>query len=114
MKNESDIASVRKPHRPRKRVLASKAISEFDQPVGGHFAGLNSNFFTAPARPRGGAPFGNKNALRHGRHTRQMRAFRAEVRAHIRESRTLTTTLKRLLREAIGDIHAVLDDRRIS
>jgi hypothetical protein len=68
-------------------------------------AGLNSNF-CSPSRPRGGAPFGNSNALRHGRYTREQRAFRAEVLAHLRDSKMLIAAVKRLLREATGDIPA--------
>jgi hypothetical protein len=36
-----------------------------------------------------GAPFGNRNAFKHGDHTRERRAFYAAVRAHIRQGRTL-------------------------
>jgi hypothetical protein len=114
MENESDIATLKKLYRPRKRVLVPKAISKSSQPVGTIFSRLNSNFFTPPPRPKGGAPFGNRNALRDGHHTRQMRTFRAEVRAHVRESRNLVAAVKRLLREAAGDIRADADDPRIS
>lgn len=41
------------------------------------------------AKRRPGAPKGNRNALKHGLRTREMDAFRAEVRAHIRETRAL-------------------------
>ena len=38
-------------------------------------------------RNKGGAPHGNQNRLVHGRYMREMREFRARVRAHIREAR---------------------------
>jgi len=41
-----------------------------------------------PPRKRG-APFGNKNALKHGKRTREMRALRADIRAHIAKGRAL-------------------------
>ena len=36
-----------------------------------------------------GAPFGNRNALKHGKRTQEMRALRAEIRAHIQRGRAL-------------------------
>ena len=41
----------------------------------------------APPKRRPGAPKGNKNAWKHGARTREMDELRAEVRAHIRETR---------------------------
>jgi hypothetical protein len=40
-----------------------------------------------------GAPFGNKNALKHGKRTREIRALRAAVRAHILRGRALVATV---------------------
>lgn len=39
------------------------------------------------AARRPGAPLGNRNALKHGRRTREMDAFRARVRANARRIR---------------------------
>jgi hypothetical protein len=36
--------------------------------------------------PGSGAPAGNRNALKHGRHTNEMLKFRRAVRALLRES----------------------------
>lgn len=45
---------------------------------------------TIPEPRRGpGAPPGNHNALKHGRHTAQMRALRAEVRLAVAKARSL-------------------------
>jgi uncharacterized protein YjcR len=38
----------------------------------------------------GGAPLGNKNALRHGRYSAEAVAFRQAIRALLRDSRELT------------------------
>lgn len=46
-----------------------------------------------PTPRRRGAPLGNKNALKHGRFTREMKALRAEIRAHIYRSRALVRQL---------------------
>jgi hypothetical protein len=43
----------------------------------------------APARRGPGAPFGNRNAVKHGRHTAEMRALRAEVRFAVLKARAL-------------------------
>jgi hypothetical protein len=40
-----------------------------------------------------GAPFGNRNAFKHGGRTRERRALRAEIRNHIRRSRELIEAL---------------------
>jgi hypothetical protein len=39
------------------------------------------------SKPRGGAPLGNRNALKTGRYTAQMRALRNEVRAILSDTR---------------------------
>ena len=44
--------------------------------------------------PGSGAPRGNKNALKHGRHTREALAERRRVRDLIRQSRELIEKLK--------------------
>jgi len=51
-----------------------------------------------PQINKGGAPRGNSNALKTGSHTREMRAFQAEVRAHIRRSRALIAWARQLCR----------------
>ena len=45
------------------------------------------------ARVRRGAPCGNRNALKHGKYTRERRALYAEIRDHIREGRALTAAI---------------------
>lgn len=47
----------------------------------------------AAARCGPGAPYGNANALKHGKYTRERRALLAEIRAHIREGRALTAAI---------------------
>lgn len=110
MENENHIAIRRKPFRPRKRVLVPRANRKVNQSLVGGAAELNSNFFDAPSGSRRGPPVGNKNALRHSRYTREMRAFRAEVRAQVRDNWNLVAALKRMLREATGDIRAGASD----
>ena len=47
-----------------------------------------------PKTPRKrGAPPGNQNALKHGKFTRERRAFRAAIRAHIERGRALIAEL---------------------
>lgn len=41
-----------------------------------------------------GAPPGNRNAVKHGKYTRERRALYAEIRAHIREGRALTAAIE--------------------
>jgi hypothetical protein len=43
----------------------------------------------AKSKPKGGAPLGNRNALKTGRHTAQMRALREEVRSILSGTQTL-------------------------
>ena len=45
-----------------------------------------------PPRKRGAQP-GNQNAYKHGKYTRERRAFRAEVRAHIRRGREILSEI---------------------
>src|SRR6185312_7901017 len=40
------------------------------------------------------APAGNRNALRHGKYTRDAFAFRAEICAHLRRSRAILAWLR--------------------
>jgi hypothetical protein len=42
-----------------------------------------------------GAPFGNHNAFKHGKFTRQRRALYADIREHIRRGRALIKALAR-------------------
>ena len=39
------------------------------------------------------APFGNRNAFKHGRFTRERRALYADIRAHVRRGRVLMETI---------------------
>jgi len=43
----------------------------------------------APARRGSGAPLGNRNAVKHGRRTAEMRALRAEVRLAVQKAKAL-------------------------
>lgn len=60
--------------RPRKRVLIPPSQRQASEAA------------EAPPRRRGAQP-GNHNALKHGCCTRAMKAFKAEIRAVVRESR---------------------------
>jgi hypothetical protein len=79
----------------RKRTLAPRPIAQSAQGFGLHSAELNSknekNFsaHTEQLSKRHGAPPGNRNALRNGKHTREHRALYAAIRAHIREGQAL-------------------------
>jgi hypothetical protein len=53
-----------------------------------------------PGPRRRGAPLGNRNALKHGRYTRERRALNAEVRAYIKKTRALAAYLTALARAA--------------
>ena len=48
-----------------------------------------------PRRAKRGAPFGNRNAFKHGKFTRERRALYADIRAHIRRGRTLIAAFER-------------------
>ncbi len=50
-----------------------------------------------PRKGRGkrGAPFGNRNAFKHGKFTRERRALYADIRAHIRCGRALIAAFER-------------------
>lgn len=52
-------------------------------------------------KSKGGAPKGNKNALRHGRHTAELRARRARL-----------ADLRRSARAVIAQVEAWVDERR--
>lgn len=55
---------------------------------------LNSDFREVPPpRHKGGAPKGNRNALKHGTHTADRRALFAALQAHIDEGRALLAVL---------------------
>lgn len=43
---------------------------------------------------KNGAPFGNTNAFKHGRFTRERRAFYAAISAHIRQAREILDALR--------------------
>jgi protein tyrosine/serine phosphatase len=59
---------------------------------------LNSDFREVPPPPhKGGAPNGNRNALKHGTHTRDRRALFAALNAHIAEGRALLGAFKSTL-----------------
>jgi hypothetical protein len=52
------------------------------------------------SKPRGGAPLGNRNALKTGRHTREMREMRRRVRSLLNDSRKLLDSLGSLSAKA--------------
>ncbi|HET7334697.1 MAG TPA: hypothetical protein VFI93_06215 [Rhizomicrobium sp.] len=43
-------------------------------------------------KPKRGAPYGNSNALKHGKFTQERRSLYAEIRSHVREGRALMET----------------------
>jgi len=45
-----------------------------------------------PPRKRGAQP-GNQNAYKHGKYIRELRAFRADIRAHIRRGREILSEI---------------------
>src|SRR5437762_10598029 len=84
----------------RKRTLTPGAIRTAQQRLTPTLAGLNSKIFegclpeSGKIQPKRGAPFGNRNALKHGRYTREMFAFRAEVRMRLRETRAVIASAR--------------------
>lgn len=50
---------------------------------------LSKNKGLIKSKPKGGAPLGNRNALKTGRHTREMREMRRWVRGILDDSRNL-------------------------
>lgn len=52
------------------------------------------------AKSKGGAPRGNRNALKTGRHTREMREMRCRVRSLLNDSRKLLDSLGSLSAKA--------------
>jgi uncharacterized protein YjcR len=52
----------------------------------------------AKSKPKGGAPLGNRNALKTGRHTAQMRALRKEVWTILSDGRALLRNLNDIVR----------------
>jgi hypothetical protein len=67
----------------------AQLVQAFDRNVGGLNAKISLPPPSPPKKSKGGAPFGNRNALKHGGRTRARHAFLAEVRAYIREGRAL-------------------------
>src|SRR5689334_3485031 len=76
-----------------RRAALRKAILERAQGLAPKMTELNSDFLPLPPSPRG-APKNNRNALRHGIHTRERRALFAELKAHIAEGRALLAAFK--------------------
>ncbi|HVP84934.1 MAG TPA: hypothetical protein VMS78_09445 [Rhizomicrobium sp.] len=52
------------------------------------------------SKPKGGAPLGNRNALKTGRHTREMREMRRWARGILDDSRKLLDRLGSLSAKA--------------
>jgi hypothetical protein len=107
----------------RKRTLTPRTIRKAEQAFGTTMAELNPDFSrplpAAIEQPRGrGAPKGNRNRLIHGKYARHVLAFRARVRAHINEARTLIAATRKLLRRDpdgiawFGDIREVPGDAK--
>ncbi len=57
---------------------------------------MRKRLLIPPTLRRRGAPLGNRNALKHGRCTRERRALYADVRAYIEQSRALAAHVKSL------------------
>src|ERR1700743_2316952 len=86
----------------RKRMLTPRAITKAHQAVDAGPAELNENFLHPLPRAiqqtrRRGAPRGNTNRLVSGKYTGDVLAFRARIRAHIREARVLVEEARRLI-----------------
>jgi len=89
-------AAKRLARRPgRKRSRETKAIRQCSQPFNPHIPELNPKFRESP-HPRGGAPLGNKNRLTHGGYTQERQALWADVRALVKEGRTLVREVREL------------------
>jgi hypothetical protein len=58
---------------------------------------LNRDFRHSLPPPRGGAPLGNKNRVKHGRHGREVVHLRAQVRAFVRDAKAASGFAKRAL-----------------
>jgi len=88
----------------RKRTLTSKPVRQVCQRLTTELAELNSKIFERMSGHVGevglkaGAPPGNRNALKKGTYTREMFAFRAEVRACVRESHEAVAQARGVLR----------------
>jgi hypothetical protein len=61
---------------------------------------MRKRVLVPPSPRRRGAPLGNRNALKHGRFTRERRALNAEVRAYIKKTRALAAYLTTLAQAA--------------
>jgi hypothetical protein len=107
----------------RKRRLTPRTIQKAEQALGPDAAELNPDFShplssAIPQSRKRGAPAGNENRLIHGKYARETAAFRACVRAHIREARALIAASCKMLRgdpEGIawfGDIREVPGDAK--
>lgn len=72
------------PHQKKSKTTSGR----FSRPVNG----------LAKSKPKGGAPLGNRNALKTGRHTAEMRALRKEVQTILSDGQALLRNLKDSLR----------------
>jgi hypothetical protein len=99
-------------------VLTPRAIPKAEQAVDTGPAELNENFLhplplAIEQRRKPGAPKGNRNRFVHGKYSGEVFAFRADVRAHIRQARMLLTATRKLMRgdpesaAGLGDISGV-------
>lgn len=83
----------------------------------GSTSGRFPNEINGPSyvKPKGGAPKGNRNALRHGAYSAESIAFRARIRAFLRRNRELNALAKVYLalrrgQELSGEWLAILRD----
>ncbi|MGQ0740945.1 MAG: hypothetical protein ACT4OG_01430 [Alphaproteobacteria bacterium] len=60
----------------------------------------NKNKALTPYKNRGGAPLGNRNALKHGRYRKEMRALGAMARERIQAARAAIAAAESLLGRA--------------
>lgn len=72
------------PHRKKSKTTSGR----FPRPVKG----------LAKSKPKGGAPLGNRNALKTGRHTAQVRALRKEIWTILSDGRALLRNLDDIMR----------------
>jgi hypothetical protein len=77
--------------------MERKAATRAKHNCSENFSDPSPSVPAATEKRRPGAPKGNKNALKHGARTREMDAFRAEVREHLRESRARIKRVKALM-----------------
>ncbi len=77
-------------------ILCNK-IHEYVQSVARKTGEVEPRFSPSPPSPRGGAPLGDKNRVKHGHHAREVVHLRAQVRAFVRDAKAASGFAKRAL-----------------